>query len=59
MSFGEKNENVRVTKEINNSIMDIEIIIRVPKHALYRMSVCNSMRSNMLYYFTLTVDMRS
>ena len=34
MSFGENNENVRVTKEINISIMDIEIIMRVPKHAI-------------------------
>ena len=29
------NENVRVTKEIKISIMDIEIIMRVPKHAIY------------------------
>ena len=34
MSFGENNENVRVTKEINISIMDIEIIMHVPKHAI-------------------------
>ena len=35
MSLGENNENVRVTKEINIGTIDIEIIMRVPKHAVY------------------------
>ena len=45
------NENVRATKEINISIMDIEIIMHVPKHAiLIEHLQLNEMQYALLFY---------
>ena len=50
--LSENNENVRVTKETNIGIIDIEIIMRVPKHAVYRERLQLNEKQYALIFYT-------